>query len=275
MPKPIKGIYPKPSDEMFSHLNNSCLKYYEDLTKIKVIPPRDREHGYSDNYHYYIINDERIGFNEKQLNFATVLATTDLTSDEAFIKAGYNWVYIFAYNKHLIQKHKLTMSHLRSNLRAEADKARTPKMNALINYLKKYSLEKIVIDAAWLLNEQVNLYMEAKNSKVFSVAAKVLNDISYHIDVDARAANKVEIENTVDYAKVLNEAYNRSNNAKTIKGELNTIVSIEEDKSKTKKAIEAKRKADKKEYFDNLKNSHKDVDLDKLEDILEVASSGD
>jgi len=235
--KPIKTTYPSPDDVVFDHLSHHCKEYYQRLCNIKVIPPRNRNSGYSDNLNYYIINDERVGFNERQLNYATILATTDLTLDEAYVKAGYSWVYVFAYNKHIIKGDKLTVSHLRSNIRAEADKAKTPRMTALVNYLKRYSLEKIVIDATWLLNEQVNLYMESRKAKSFGVAAKVLNDISHHIDVDARAANKVEIDNTVDYAKILNEAYNRSSKVDTKKAELNTIIDLEVDKTNLDDAI--------------------------------------
>ena len=193
--------------ETFSNpkLNRESQNYLNELLSLYVIPPRSGK-NYTTKKHYYMINNERIGFTEKQLNLATLLVEGKLSYDRAYVKAGYDFLSHFAAP--CVEK-CMTRSLYTKKLTEEVKAKLTPSFNLLLSYLKKYSLEKMSIDAQWLLNEQVNLYLECRREKSYTNAARILNDIASHVDVNAKASSKVEIESSVDYAAVLSEAHKR------------------------------------------------------------------
>lgn len=179
----------------------AAKRLVEEIQSLDVIPPKDGEF-YSLKRKRYSVGDGSVVMNELQFNLATILATDpDIPYWKAYAKAGYEVASYFNEAKNV--------KRIQAHLTGRCNSAITPPMQKLINYLKYGAAEELKIDATWLLNEQVNLYEECKRNKMYTQAVRLLNDISYHVDVDSRVSNKIEIEQKVDYAALLQEADSR------------------------------------------------------------------
>ena len=150
-----------------------------------------------------ILLDDKVEiFSDKQQELAKLIAQ-GFPAWEAVVRAGYAWRPWFRESS--CNNATKIKDSLISHFKVKA----VPKVNKLANKLKEYSIEQLGIDKTWLLNEQVNLYYITKNEKQYTVAARLLDNIATHVDVDAKASNKVTIEHEVDYSKILNEAKKR------------------------------------------------------------------
>jgi len=181
-------------------LREDAQRLLERLENIPVIPPRNGKKYSESGYTHSIGNSETVQLTERQGNLAKCLGEGD-DDVTALVRSGFNWFGAF--------KHRRTASGVRKALRNISRNLQTPKVLSLKHYLQYDPAKEMHIDAQWLLNEQVELYKICKEEKKYTQAAKILNDISYHVDVDARATNKISVENAVDYAKVLSEAEER------------------------------------------------------------------
>ena len=122
---------------------------------------------------------------------------------EAYVRAGYSWWNRFS------DVNRKNFNNIKRNILEDFKRMCIPKVTALANSIKKNTVEQIAIDKVWLLNEQVTLYNITKTEKQYNTAARLLEQIATHVDVDAKASNKVTIEHEVDYSKILNEAKKR------------------------------------------------------------------
>ena len=176
-------------------------RLWDGLAKIDIIPPLDVDKGYTNQkYKYFLDVDTGIAYSERQINYAKILAhKPQVKHYEAMVEAGYEWKS-FCYGD---------SEHFKRNLIHKARTYLTENVTALVNYLKYDSALQLKIDATWLLNEQVSLYEQCRREGEYSSAVRLLNDISYHVDVDSRVSNKIEITDSIDYAALLQQADKR------------------------------------------------------------------
>lgn len=177
----------------------SAKLYYADILAIVPIPPKNG-HTYVNTKQRYITGERTsVLLSEKQANLSKLLAEDPtIKLDIAYVKAGYGWIN-YIKSAQGIQKSR---AHLVGKCRARM----TPGVQQLANYLKYGSAEEMLIDATWLLNEQVSLYEECRREKQFTQAVRLLSDISTHVDVDAKVSNRLIVEQAVDYAALLEQA---------------------------------------------------------------------
>ena len=149
------------------------------------------------------IDGEIVVLSNKQFALATHLSN-DVEPLEAYVRAGYNWINRFS------DKNRRNANNIKKNLLEDFKRMCLPKVTKICNYLKKGPLEELRIDKTWVLNEQVTLYNITKAEKQYTTAARLLDQIASHVDVDAKATNKVSIESNVDYATILAEAKKRT-----------------------------------------------------------------
>ena len=169
------------------------------LEQLVRIPPRNGEE-YTEKPISHVLTDRTVSLTERSSNLAKLLAEGKNEVD-ALVMAGFNYYGAF--------KHRKTYSGIMKALRNICKNLQTEKVMALRNFLQYDAAEELSINAKWLLNEQVSLYYQCRKEKKYTQAVRLLHDISYHVDVDARVSNRIEIEQKVDYAALLNEAEGR------------------------------------------------------------------
>lgn len=170
--------------------------------ELDVIPPRNGNNYRTGRQRYITGENSSVSLSELQANIAKVLADEpDLAMAKAYVKAGYAYESYFNEGKNV----KRIEAHLTGMCKSKM----TPQVTAFMNYLKYGAAEELLIDSTYILNEQVSLYEECRRAKQYTQAIRLLNDLSYHIDVDSRVSNKVEIVDTIDYAALLQQADKR------------------------------------------------------------------
>lgn len=191
-----------------AEMPTNIKKYFMHLHTLPVTPPKNGKQHSPHHTRWHsgfdeIGNPQFAQLNEYQTNFASLLSTGKFPIEDCWVMAGYAWMFTF---KHWEDE---TLSQIKKNVYGNAKDRQTVAVTRYINYLKKNPAQQLIVDAAWVLNEQVKLYEETKAEKEYQVAARVLNDIAGHVHVDAKARTKLEVESTVDYAALLNEANGR------------------------------------------------------------------
>lgn len=188
-----------------SKLSRFVLKLLEQLESLDILLPKNGE-GYSNHKIRYNIEDDiTIRLTERQLNLANLSAKGyDNAKYELFVKAGYNFYAVFAK-----EGNWNNVKQIKQELTSKYDVAKTDTISQMINHLRYNGAVELHIDAKWLLNEQVDMYTECRRAKMYTQAVRLLHDISYHVDVDARVSTKLEIETSIDYAAMLAAADNR------------------------------------------------------------------
>ena len=176
--------------------------YAKHILGLHVTPPKEPSKGYRAKPQFFKLPDGTTEyFTERQLNLATHMAA-GVPLDDAYVMSGYK---VLSHLKHVEAKKMDVRKHILS----KAGRVFVPSVMALSNAIQTNTIDKLVVDATWLLNAQINLYLKAEAIGQLATAARVLNDIASHIDVDAKATNKLSIDDSVDYAAVLNKATKR------------------------------------------------------------------
>ena len=178
------------------------IKLLAELEGLDQIAPRDGVQ-YSDNRTSYKMDDDSlIRLTEKQLNLAQI-------SSEGYGLSKYKMLHIAGYSIYSVFVKKGNWNNtkqIRQELTSKYDYYNVEVVQAMTNHLRYNSAVELKLDAKWLLAEQVDLYSECRRKNLHTQAVRLLHDISYHIDIDARVSNKLEIESTVDYAALLQQA---------------------------------------------------------------------
>lgn len=149
------------------------------------------------------LNGEIVALTYRQFELAKHLSN-NMDPLEAYVRSGYSWLNRFS------DKNRRNVNNIRKNLLEDFKRICLPKVTKMCNFLKKGPVEELHIDKVWLLNEQVTLYNITKSEKQYTTAARLLEQIATHVDVDAKATNRVSVESNVDYAAILAEAKRRT-----------------------------------------------------------------
>lgn len=188
-----------------SQMNKYAKGYLEHLESLEVIPPANGKDYTNRKVRYNLENDITVRLSERQFNLAKLSSEGyGRTYDEILIMAGYSPYAVFAKpgnqkfaaeaKKELISKYKYY---------------KVDSVDKMINHLRYNGAAELQIDKEWLLNEQVQLYTECRIAKKYTQAARLLHDISYHVDVDARVSTKPDVTDVLDYAALLTAATKR------------------------------------------------------------------
>lgn len=181
---------------------DAAKRLVKEVENLSIIPPKNGV-DYSRSKHRFITGENSsVDLEEKTVNLVQLLANDpDLPYWQAFIMAGFAYASYFneAGNVKRIKAHLTGMCNTRM----------TPKATAFLNYLKYGAAEELFVDAQWVLAESVNLYEECRREGMYTQAARLLENIATHVDVDAKVSNKVVIESSVDYAAILQQAEKR------------------------------------------------------------------
>ena len=181
----------------YKDLTAAGKRFYKHIDAIDIIPPLKTKGYTSQKYRYELSEDDIRWYSERQVNYARTLVRNPKDKHyEAMVAAGYEW-------KNLLYG---DIEHFKRNLISMARRKLSSNLTALVNYLKYDSALELKIDATWLLNEQVSMYEECRREGQYNAAVRLLNDISYHVDVDSRVSNKIEISDNIDYAALLQQA---------------------------------------------------------------------
>ena len=187
-------------DSGYTPAAKRLLAEYRELS---VIPPKNGQSYRNDRYRYITGENTSVTLGELQANLAKVLADEpDLPLAKAYVKAGYAYESYFNEGKNV----KRIEAHLTGMCKSKM----SPQLTALMHYIKYGAAEELKIDATYILNEQVSLYEECRRAKQYTQAIRLLNDLSYHVDVDSRVNNRVEIVDNIDYAALLQQADKRT-----------------------------------------------------------------
>ncbi len=181
----------------------AAIKYLEEIQAIEVLQPKNNN-IYNPRKHRFVIGEnDSVELNELQSNLCKVLANDpDIPYPDAYVKAGYSYESYF--------NEAGNVKRIKAHLTGMVNQKLTPTLTKFINYLKYGAAEELLIDATWLLNTQVSLFEECRREKQWTQAVRLLSDISYHVDVDARVSNRLEIESAVDYAAIIQAAESRT-----------------------------------------------------------------
>ena len=181
-------------------MNKSLINYIAKLELIEV-----RECGKSPHMktRYSVGKDASVALTKQQYNMVqTMHMHPEYDMDEVFVAAGYKW-------KENISNNFIEIRSAKRKMLEYGTSRLTPAMTTLLVYLKKGMSEEIKLDAQWILHESVSLLEAAKRAKNFSVAARILDNLGTHIDIDSKVSNKLVVEGAVDYAALLAEAGDR------------------------------------------------------------------
>ena len=185
-----------------SVLSHSVLKLLAELEALDVIPPKNGT-GYTLNRIKYNLEDgDVIELSERQMNLAKV-------SSEGYDAYKYQMMVIAGYSPYAVFAKKGNWDYpknIKQELSSKYDYYKVESIDKMINHLRYNGAIELHLDAKWLLNEQVDLYSECRRQKMYTQAVRLLHDISYHIDIDARVSNKLEVSEKIDYAALLNSA---------------------------------------------------------------------
>ena len=177
--------------------------YLEEVQRVDVIPPRNGK-AYTNHKNRYVTGENSsVMLSEQQANLCKVLAEDpDIPYPLAYVKAGYAYASYF--------NEAGNVKRIKAHLTGMTNQKLTVPLTTFINYLKFGAAEELLIDATWLLNAQVSLYEECRREKQYTQAVRLLDNISTHVDVDAKVSNRLEIVDTVDYALLLQQADSRT-----------------------------------------------------------------
>ena len=189
-----------------SKLSKYVLAFLVKLESLDVIPPTNGEGYRAGRVKYTLEDDKQVAITERQLNLAKVSSEGyDKSKFELFVIAGYSPYAVFVK-----EGNWNNVTQIKQELTSKYDTAMTNSISKMINHLRYNGAIELQIDAKWLLAEQVDMYTECRRNKMYTQAVRLLHDISYHVDVDARVSNKIEIDASVDYAALLIAADNRT-----------------------------------------------------------------
>lgn len=181
----------------------AAKRYLEEVEGYSILPPKNGKTYEHKKQRFIVGESDSVSLNEKQANLCKLLAENpDIEYSEAFIRSGYAYESYFneAGNVKRIKAHLTGMTNTKL----------TPELVKFINYLKYGAAEELLIDATWLLNEQVSLYEQCRREKQWTQAVRLLDNISTHVDVDAKVSNRLVVEGSVDYAAILQQAEART-----------------------------------------------------------------
>jgi len=210
--------------------------YVRYVNELHTLPSKLPNNGekFRQTYYRYVTGDNRsVTLNELQLNLAMVIAAEpERKADELYYMAGYN---IESY-----MNEADSVKRLKAHLVGSYNAKKNTKVTEYANYLKYGSGEKLLIDATYILNEQVNLYEECRREKQFTTAARLLDNLAMHVDVDAKISNRVVVEGAVDYAALLDTAagrvlYEQPKLIETTTEEVETLVALSDAASSINK----------------------------------------
>lgn len=201
-------------------ITGKLATYLKHLDSIPVLLPANGKRYSGANNSYHVGGGRLVRISEKQANLARIMATDPkISAADAIVKAGYG----LRKDTTDAITNDTKISQLRSNFQTKYSQAMSTSTVAYMNTLKANNLEIMGIDKDWVLGQQVALFEEVKREGEYSQAVRLLHDIAQHVDVDAMASNKISVEQTVDYAALLNQADNRTNNIKTISSPIEEI----------------------------------------------------
>jgi len=185
-------------------MTTSTKTFLKKLIDVDVIPPDNGKKYTAANNTFHVGKGKLVRISERQRNLAVIFATEPTTSiTYALIRAGYDLNYDSWDGS-------TTAPMVRSELDRKYRRVYTQKALALQTHIQEDACEALNIDAAWVLGQQVALFEETKRKGAYAQAVRLLHDISYHTDVDARISNKLEVTEKVDYEAILNSASNRT-----------------------------------------------------------------
>lgn len=185
-------------------MRTDVKKFLAHLDSIKVLPP-DNGNKYILDTVLHVGEGEVVRISEKARNLAVIRATEKLTRIDAVVKAGYTLGH--RAMESLGPNTKLTA--IKDNLRTRFTNSYTVKVQKLQHFIERDACKALGIDAAWVLGHQVALFEDCRAKGDRTNAVRLLNDISYHVEVDSRVSNKLQIDTAVDYAELLSQANDR------------------------------------------------------------------
>ena len=184
-------------------MERGVKKFLAHVASIEVIPPDNGEAYSPKDYIMHVGDGEVVRIVERQRNLAVIMATEKLTYIDCIVKAGYELVHNYNYeNKTLLQ--------VKNSFRQRFKAAYIVKVQKLQHFMENNAAKAIGIDPAWVLGQQVALFEICKRKGDHTNAVRLLNEISYHVDVDSRVSNKITVDTTVDYAALLQQANERT-----------------------------------------------------------------
>lgn len=221
-------------------LSHQVLKLLKELESLDIIPPKNGK-GYTLNRIKYNLEDgDVIELSERQMNLAKVSSEGyDAYKYQMLVRAGYSPYAVFAK-----EGNWKYIKNIKQELTSKYDLYKTEAIDKMINHLRYNGAIELHLDAKWLLNEQVDLYSECRRNKMYTQAVRLLHDISYHIDIDARVSNKLEVTEKVDYAALLNNAEARTKSlpaakdTDVVEGEFTEVIEMVQCKGKNCKAVD-------------------------------------
>jgi len=189
-------------------MNTNVKKFLTHIEQLDVIPPANGENYIGNNNQYHVGEGEVVRLNEKQVNLATIMANEPNTTEiDAIVRAGYT------LQPSTIAKMDSTtpLARIKNNFRQKFRNAYVANVQKLQHFIQRDAAKTLGLDAAWVLGQQVALFEECKRAKNYTNAVRLLDSISMHVTIDSRVSNRLEITDTVDYASLLSQADNRTN----------------------------------------------------------------
>jgi len=186
-------------------LNRGVKKFLAKVDAIEVIPP-DNGVSYLLDTIMHVGEGEVVRISERGRNLAVIMATENLIQMDAIVRAGYR------LQPQTIKSFgpKTKLAVIKNTFRQKFVQSYTIKIQKLQHFIERDACKAIGIDAAWVLGKQVELFELCKAKGDNTNAVRLLNDISYHTEVDSRVSNRVVVEHQLDYAALLQEADQRA-----------------------------------------------------------------
>jgi len=183
---------------------NAAKRLVKEVEGWTIIPPRNGVE-YRQQQHIYKVGEKEEAttyLSELQFNLAKLHSThPDWPPHKLYICAGYSYGCLFNEGGNV--------KRIKAQLTSNYNQKMIPKVRAFANYLKYGAAEQLLIDATWVLHESVGLYEECRKGKHYTQAVRLLDNIAGHVDVNAKATNKVELVDTINYSALLSVANER------------------------------------------------------------------
>jgi len=181
-------------------MKSNLIDYIARMDKLEVRPVDSSVYAKT---RYSVGKDASVALTKQQYNIVMNMHLHPaMTMDEVYVASGYKW-------KENISRNFIDSKSAKRKMTEYGNSKVTPAMSQLLVYLKKGISEEIKLDAQWILHESVSLLEAAKRAKNFSVAARILDNLASHREIDSNISNKIIVENAVDYASMLEDASRR------------------------------------------------------------------